>query len=155
MAALKASADDYLVKRDDYLERLPRILRNALEHFRLRADSNQPSLRVLYIEHNRFDIDLLQRHVVLHAPHIHVTATTSVQEALSFFPVDAAKVAAQFDVLLIDYRLPGMDGLEFIKLLRIERKLGNREAEARYASQLRRRFVGSPEQRLLTQGQYD
>jgi len=39
--------------------------------------------------------------------------------------------------------------------LRIERKLGNREAEARYASQLRRRFPGSPEQRLLAQGQYD
>jgi len=39
--------------------------------------------------------------------------------------------------------------------LRIERKLGNRDAEARYASQLRRRFVGSPEHRLLTQGQYD
>ena len=39
--------------------------------------------------------------------------------------------------------------------LRIERKLGNREAEARYASQLRRRFPGSPEQRLLTQGQYE
>ncbi|MDP2824585.1 MAG: type IV pilus biogenesis/stability protein PilW [Sulfuritalea sp.] len=39
--------------------------------------------------------------------------------------------------------------------LRIERKLGNRDAEARYASQLRRRFPGSPEQRLLTQGQYE
>lgn len=39
--------------------------------------------------------------------------------------------------------------------LRIERKLGNREAEARYASQLRRRFPGSAEQRLLTQGQYE
>ena len=39
--------------------------------------------------------------------------------------------------------------------LRIERKLGNRDTEARYASQLRRRFVGSPEHRLLTQGQYD
>lgn len=39
--------------------------------------------------------------------------------------------------------------------LRIERKLGNREAEARYATQLRRRFPGSPEQRLLSQGQYD
>jgi type IV pilus assembly protein PilF len=39
--------------------------------------------------------------------------------------------------------------------LRIERKLGNREAEARYASQLRRRFPGSPEHRLLTQGQFD
>jgi type IV pilus assembly protein PilF len=40
-------------------------------------------------------------------------------------------------------------------VLRIERKLGNREAEARYASQLRRRFPGSPEQRQMTQGQYD
>ena len=39
--------------------------------------------------------------------------------------------------------------------LRIERKLGNRDAEARYAAQLRRRFAGSPEQRLLLQGQYD
>jgi len=39
--------------------------------------------------------------------------------------------------------------------LRIERKLGNREAEARYVSQLRRRFPGSPEQRLLTQGKYE
>lgn len=39
--------------------------------------------------------------------------------------------------------------------LRIERKLGNRDAEARYASQLRRRFPGSAEQRLLTQGQYE
>lgn len=39
--------------------------------------------------------------------------------------------------------------------LRIERKLGNRETEARYASQLRRRFPGSPEHRLMTQGQYE
>ena len=39
--------------------------------------------------------------------------------------------------------------------LRIERKLGNREAEARYAAQLRRRFPGSTEHRLLTQGQYE
>lgn len=40
-------------------------------------------------------------------------------------------------------------------VLRIERKLGNRDAEARYASQLRRRFPGSAEHRLLTQGQYE
>lgn len=39
--------------------------------------------------------------------------------------------------------------------LRIERKLGNREAENRYATQLRRRFPGSPEQRLLGQGQFE
>ena len=39
--------------------------------------------------------------------------------------------------------------------LSIERKLGSREAETRYANQLRRRFPGSPEQRLLGQGQFE
>ncbi len=39
--------------------------------------------------------------------------------------------------------------------LRIERKLGNREAEARLAGQLRKRFANSPEQRLLAQGVYE
>ena len=39
--------------------------------------------------------------------------------------------------------------------LRIERKLGNREAEAGYASQLRRRFKDSAEYKSLLQGQYE
>jgi type IV pilus assembly protein PilF len=39
--------------------------------------------------------------------------------------------------------------------LRVERKIGDREAEARYASQLRRKFQGSPEYQKLMQGQYE
>lgn len=39
--------------------------------------------------------------------------------------------------------------------LRIERKLGNREAEIRHATQLRRRYPGSEEQRLLNQGKFE
>ena len=39
--------------------------------------------------------------------------------------------------------------------VRIERKLGDRDAEARLAAQLRRRFPGSPEQQMLMQGQFD
>ncbi|MCX7172557.1 MAG: type IV pilus biogenesis/stability protein PilW [Proteobacteria bacterium] len=39
--------------------------------------------------------------------------------------------------------------------VRIERKLGDREAEARFASQLRRKFPGSQELQMLMQGQYD
>ncbi len=39
--------------------------------------------------------------------------------------------------------------------LRAERKLGNREAEARLAVQLRKRFANSTENRLLMQGQYE
>lgn len=39
--------------------------------------------------------------------------------------------------------------------LRIERKLGNRETEARLAAQLRRRFAGTAESQLLLQGQFE
>ena len=39
--------------------------------------------------------------------------------------------------------------------LRVERKLGNREAEAGYASQLRRKFKNSPEYKSLVQGQFE
>lgn len=39
--------------------------------------------------------------------------------------------------------------------VRIEHKIGDREAEARFVSQLRRKFSASPEYVKLTQGQYE
>ena len=39
--------------------------------------------------------------------------------------------------------------------VRIERKLGDKVSEAGFASQLRRRFAGTPEHQLLMQGNYD
>lgn len=39
--------------------------------------------------------------------------------------------------------------------LRIERKMGNREGEARYSSQLRKKFVGTPELQKLLRGEFE
>lgn len=39
--------------------------------------------------------------------------------------------------------------------LRVERKLGDLQAEAKYANQLRRNFVGSKEYQALTQGRFE
>jgi type IV pilus assembly protein PilF len=39
--------------------------------------------------------------------------------------------------------------------IRIERKLGDRQAEANFSSQLRRKFAGTPQHQLLMQGKYE
>ena len=72
VAVLKAGANDYVVKRGDYLARLPLILEDALHHYRAEVVRRTHSLRVLYAEHNATDIDLLRRHLAAHALHIHL-----------------------------------------------------------------------------------
>jgi len=123
IAAFKVCVDGYVIKEDDYLQRLPRLLHGARLRFHTRnTGSYLPLLRVLYIEQNDFDIDLLHRHLAQHAPHLHLTAVTSAQDALALLPANPDQTA-DFDIVLIDYCLPGMDGLELARLLREERKL--------------------------------
>ncbi|MEN6586862.1 MAG: EAL domain-containing protein [Sulfuricella sp.] len=122
MAALKAGADDYLIKHGDYLERLPQTLTSALARFRIAAARKASPLRVMYVEHNVFDIDLTRRHFAVHAPHIHLEVVEHAAEALSRLPSSAAEPQS-CDVLLLDYRLPQLDALELTKILRIERGL--------------------------------
>ncbi len=124
VAALRAGADDYLIKQDDYLERLPRTLSDALMRFRNSSPSRtHQALQVLCVEHNAFDVDLMLRHLAMHAPHIHLTIVADAQAALSLLRNrDSGTIA--FDAVLIDYHLPGMDGLELATVLRNELKLG-------------------------------
>jgi PAS domain S-box-containing protein len=80
------------------------------------------ALRALYIEDSSVDADLARRALAKHAPHIQVTAVSEARAALELLPTDPA-APSPFDVLLLDYRLPGMDGLELAKILREERGL--------------------------------
>ncbi len=122
IAALKAGADDYLSKQDD-LSRLPATLHNAHQRFTESHNYRSSPLRVLYAEHNAADSDLTRRHLAQHAPHIRLTVVTDAMQALERLPADAATPVG-FDVLLLDYRLPGMNALELTKVLRLDRGLG-------------------------------
>ncbi|ATE62735.1 two-component system response regulator [Thauera sinica] len=122
VSALKAGADDYLVKRDDYLARLPRLLADALARFRAQQQRRGEPLRVLHAERNAADADLMRRHLEAHAPHIRLEAVGSAGEVLERLPAASGQPCA-YDVLLLDFRLPGMDGLELARTLRHERGL--------------------------------
>jgi PAS domain S-box-containing protein len=115
VAVLKAGANDYVVKRGDYLARLPLTLEDALHHYRAEAVRRARLLRVLYAEHNATDIDLLRRHLATHAPHIHLDMVGTATEALQRLPVRGH--VSDYDLLLLDYRLPGLNALEMLKEL--------------------------------------
>ncbi len=121
VSALKAGADDYVVKAGDYLTRLPNVLTTALANYRRFATRQTRPLRVLYVEHNAQDVDLTVRHLARHAPHIQLSIAHTAAEALSRLPQEG--VSADVDVLLADLRLPGMNGLELIKEVREIREL--------------------------------
>ncbi len=115
VAVLKAGANDYVVKRGDYLARLPLTLEGALRHYRAEAVRHARPLRVLYAEDNATDVDLLRRHLAIHAPHIHLDMVSTAADALQRLPVRGH--VSDYDLLLLDYRLPGLNALEMLKEL--------------------------------------
>ncbi len=124
VAALRAGADDYVVKRDDYLVHLPKVLSDALDRYRAHADRRARPLRVLYAEPSANDVDLTRRHLALHAPNIILDAASTGRQVLQRLPTSSRSTEEpSYDVLLLDYRLPGADALEVMKEVRQVRGL--------------------------------
>ncbi|WP_305042919.1 EAL domain-containing protein [Geoalkalibacter sp.] len=123
VAVLKAGADDYLVKKGAFAERLPLTLLAAFERHQVnRARLNKP-LRVLYAEPNAFDVDLTRRYFAQNAPHIRMEVVTTGMTVLDMLPSAEEGKPACCDVVLLDYRLPEIDALDIVKTLRHERGL--------------------------------
>jgi diguanylate cyclase (GGDEF)-like protein/PAS domain S-box-containing protein len=122
IAALKAGADDYLIKRDRYLDRLPRVLHAALARHRSMSARRDRPIRVLCVESNASDRQQMQRHLLKYAPHIRLKAVTAIDDVVKRLP-ESAQHEADFDVLLIDVRTQGAEGLELVRLIRLERLL--------------------------------
>lgn len=113
VAALKSGADDYIVKQKNYLKLLPQTLENAISQFKRVKNRFTRPIKVLYAEHNAVDIELTQRHIKTHAPHIQLDIIKNAVEMKELLA--RATAETKYDVLLIDFHLPGEDILTLVK----------------------------------------
>ena len=96
--ALKARADDYVVKHKDYLDRLPIILESALTHYRADQLRRARPLNVLYAGVELDDIESTRRHFAMHADHLRLHVVSNGADILA-----ALRRGDQtYDVLLMD-----------------------------------------------------
>jgi response regulator RpfG family c-di-GMP phosphodiesterase len=116
IAALRAGADDYIIKSSNYLENLVPTIEAALKQYRSQTFRKSHQVKVLYAEHNATDVDLTERYIAAHAPNIQLQVVSTAAQVLAAF--DKPDWAAEIDVLLVDYRLPGANALELAKELR-------------------------------------
>ena len=118
--ALKARADDYVVKRKDYLDRLPITLESALNHYRADAARRAHQLRVLYAENDFKDTEDTRRHLALHADHLQLDIAPTGEQVLSTFQL--TNDDPTYDVVLLNLHLPDMSGLDVLRELRLTLK---------------------------------
>ena len=116
--ALKAGANDYISKKPGYHKQIPEQIEFTLKH----TQENGKHLNVLYVEHHKADIDLTNLYLKKYAPHIHITPISNGDTALTMLP-KTTNFSVEYDVVLLDYKLSGLNALEIIKVIRQERKL--------------------------------
>jgi len=121
LATLRAGADDYQSKQWEFRKRLPATLRSALANYNTSHARLSHQIRVLYAEVNAQDIDLTLRHFALHAPFIEMKVVHTSAQVLDH--LSAPGSSSDVDVVLLDYRLPGMVAMELLKEIRQTRGL--------------------------------
>ncbi|MDE2366190.1 MAG: response regulator, partial [Betaproteobacteria bacterium] len=115
LSLLRAGADDYVIKRDNFEEKLPLVLRAAFDKFHTETRRRAASLRILYIEPNTRDSQLATKELASTAPNLHIESVETAEQAFRYFADNGSK--ARIDVLLLDYRLPGISVTDILKEL--------------------------------------
>ena len=87
---------------------------DAHHRFLDQADRQERPIHLLYAEHNAADIDLTRRHLKRYSPHILMDIVALGSAVIQML----TEPECQYDILLLDYRLPGMHAIEVLKELR-------------------------------------
>ena len=120
VTALKASADDYVAKSKDYLDRLPIILESALNHYEASASRRNRPINVLYAEDNPTDTDATLHHFAVHAAHLHLDVISRGSDVIRL--LQEREKSHIYDVLLVALHLPEHNALRMLRELRVTHK---------------------------------
>jgi two-component system cell cycle sensor histidine kinase/response regulator CckA len=116
VAALRSGANDFLVKRGDYLQRLPAVLRDAVSRQTVEQVKRASLLRVLYATRDRSSFERVLIHFQRSAPSIHVENVASPLDVVwRISGPPSAGAQPPCDVLLIDDRLGSTNALELLQ----------------------------------------
>jgi PAS domain S-box-containing protein len=109
VAALKAGANDYVLKRPTYNGQLAQALRDAHGRFMAEVARRSRPLRVLYADDSVDDTRLVARHMAHHAPHVQIEVVHTASDALRRLPLRGP--VDDVDVFLLGFRLPDRNAL--------------------------------------------
>jgi PAS domain S-box-containing protein len=112
IGALHAGANDYVTKRDDYLDVLPRTLRSAVDRFRTDTARQTNPLTVLYADADAADFERVRVEINRRAPNIVLQAVHTADDMLQHLRSTSTPAP---DVLLLSDRLPGLPTIELVK----------------------------------------
>jgi len=118
VAALKVRADDYVVKRTNYIDRLPVVLQRAVNHYRANAARQANPLRILYASDNTTKIENTRRHLSVHADHIQMDVVSTGSAALNVI----TQTPSRHDVLVLDLHVPELHAFNVMRELRFVHK---------------------------------
>jgi PAS domain S-box-containing protein len=121
VAVMKAGADSFIVKRQNYLDQLALTLEGVFKSYQEEIARRPRLLRVLYMDQTFVENEQTRRLFASHAQHIQLEVVFTVPELIQrLFEKNAV---AELDVLLLDYRLDTVEGLELLKELRQVRRI--------------------------------
>lgn len=120
VSALKAGANDYLVKRQNYLDHLALTLEAAHHRYLAETRLGERPLSVLYLENDPLNVEDVRRHFSNHAHHIHLHSVYTAAEILALLPLGSEP---NYDALILDYHQQDMNALDLLKELRQVRRL--------------------------------
>lgn len=118
VAALKVRADDYVVKRNSYLDRLPIVLERAINHNRANAARHANPLRVLFAIGDPSELENIRRHLAVHADHIQMDVVSTGSATLQA----VTQKTSPYDVLVLDLHVPELHAFDVVRELRFVHK---------------------------------